>query len=308
MNNIRKWKITASVALALGLLFPSAASAQTFSDVPKTLWTHDIIMEMTELGIIKGYGNGKFGPKDTITRGQAAAMLARSMELKPIRKAKAFKDVSTSNRYYEDIMELYRAGVVDGMSAEIYGVNQKLTRAQMAKVIVSTYQLQLVTTANLNDMTGHWAEEYVRAMYHHGITVGDGTGNYGPNKPLERQHFAVFMYRAMNLHDEPVEPTDPDETVLEFDHQSDLGWFQEQLDSFVYDVTKVQQSDGTATVHVNVNLEGRQVDLKAYTDFGQTMQKLVMEHNTGIETVHVVLYVDSNVPTHLIDETHIYYN
>lgn len=52
-----------------------AAQASAFSDVTRGLWYTDAIDWAAANGVIAGYGNGKFGPNDNVTREQLAVML-----------------------------------------------------------------------------------------------------------------------------------------------------------------------------------------------------------------------------------------
>jgi S-layer homology domain. len=56
-------------------------SASNFSDVPASHWANGYIAIAVEYGLVSGYGNGKFGPGDTLTYEQAIAMLVRYMGL-----------------------------------------------------------------------------------------------------------------------------------------------------------------------------------------------------------------------------------
>ena len=56
----------------------SATDGTVFSDVPASHWANGYIVKAAELGIISGYGNGKFGPSDTVTYEQAVTMLVRA--------------------------------------------------------------------------------------------------------------------------------------------------------------------------------------------------------------------------------------
>ncbi len=49
----------------------------TYSDVTEGIWYSEAIRWATSEGIVGGYGNGKFGPNDPITREQMAAMIYR---------------------------------------------------------------------------------------------------------------------------------------------------------------------------------------------------------------------------------------
>ena len=50
-------------------------STAVFTDVPTSHWANRYVAWAYEKGIINGYGNGKFGPSDTVTYEQAIKML-----------------------------------------------------------------------------------------------------------------------------------------------------------------------------------------------------------------------------------------
>ena len=53
-----------------------------------------------------------------------------------------------------------------------------------------------------NDIHGHYAEKYIKAVAEAGLMVGDGKGNFGPDTPLTRAQLAIVLCRALEL---PVE-------------------------------------------------------------------------------------------------------
>ena len=62
----------AATGLGAGLL-----GSDIFSDIQPGAFYDEAVGEMNELGVIKGYENGNFGPNDYVTRGQVAVMLNR---------------------------------------------------------------------------------------------------------------------------------------------------------------------------------------------------------------------------------------
>lgn len=56
-----------------------AMTKQVFDDVPASHWAVGYVAKATELGIINGYGNGKFGPSDPVTYEQMVKMLVCSL-------------------------------------------------------------------------------------------------------------------------------------------------------------------------------------------------------------------------------------
>ena len=68
-------EFAAIVTRALGL---TAKDTKVFSDVPSSKWYAGYIGTANSSGIVNGVGNGKFNPEGTITRQEAAAMVARA--------------------------------------------------------------------------------------------------------------------------------------------------------------------------------------------------------------------------------------
>ena len=71
-------EFAAIVIRALGL---TAKDTKVFSDVPSSKWYAGYIGTANSSGIVNGVGSGKFNPDGTITRQEAAAMVARAAKL-----------------------------------------------------------------------------------------------------------------------------------------------------------------------------------------------------------------------------------
>ncbi|MBD5163066.1 MAG: S-layer homology domain-containing protein [Oscillibacter sp.] len=55
-------------------------TSSDFSDVPTNHWANSYVGKAAELGIVNGYGNGKFGPSDGVTYEQAVTMIVRALD------------------------------------------------------------------------------------------------------------------------------------------------------------------------------------------------------------------------------------
>lgn len=53
--------------------------SNTFSDVPTSHWANKYVARASELSIVSGYGDGKFGPDDQVTYEQAVTMVVRAI-------------------------------------------------------------------------------------------------------------------------------------------------------------------------------------------------------------------------------------
>lgn len=54
-------------------------NSTAFTDVPVGHWANAYVGKAAELGIVNGYGGGKFGPSDPVTYEQAVTMIVRAI-------------------------------------------------------------------------------------------------------------------------------------------------------------------------------------------------------------------------------------
>ena len=177
------------------------ANAKTFNDVPKSHQYYNIIDELSDAGIINGYtATNTFKPDNSVTRGQVAALITRSINLPKTVTAKDFADVPKSNSNYTAIQAMQQAGIyVADSKGNIYP-NNPITRAEMAKALVIAFDLGGSTDKQFSDVSkSHPYYKYINTLYANEVTTGS-EGKFLPNNSLSRAHFAVFMYRAMNMH------------------------------------------------------------------------------------------------------------
>lgn len=180
----------------------SKTTPALFKDVPANHQYIQQISDMNALGVINGYLDGNFKPKDAIKRHHVAAMIVRA-------KAPAvplglsynffFKDVARTHSNFRNIHLLVEGGIIDA-NPNGFNPDNTITRAQMAKMIVKAYNLTLkdgnVPQTFKDVAQDAWYKEYVEILASHNITTGSN-GYFKPNDPLSRQHFSVFLHRAI---------------------------------------------------------------------------------------------------------------
>ncbi len=120
---------------------PAGYRSSDFNDVESGRWYTGAVAWAAEKEIVKGYGNGKFGPNDPVTREQLAAILYRYTQYKgwsttaASGSLKGFADAASISSYAVDAMNW---AVDEGL---LKGANNKLspksnaTRAQVAAII-----------------------------------------------------------------------------------------------------------------------------------------------------------------------------
>ncbi|WP_342528146.1 S-layer homology domain-containing protein [Chryseomicrobium sp. FSL W7-1435] len=109
-----------------------------FSDLKEGAWYYDEVAALTELGILNGYGNGKFGPNDKLTRAQMASILTFAYNLyAPATTQIPFNDVPTTSWYFSFVQNLYFYDVTAGTTATTYSPNAFVRRDAMASFVVN---------------------------------------------------------------------------------------------------------------------------------------------------------------------------
>ncbi|MES5895393.1 MULTISPECIES: S-layer homology domain-containing protein [Bacillus cereus group] len=177
----------------------------TFTDVPSGHWSYEAIQNLKNWEIIAGYGDGRFGFGDNVTREQVAALIYRTID-----GDQYFDEdhefVSTYNDIVDDnstmfpieILALTELEIFKGDGSGNFRPKDTLTRAEMAQILTETFELQVKSTPGFKDVpAGHWAAKAINAVGSNGISAGDGSGNFAPGMKVTREQYAQFLYKAI---------------------------------------------------------------------------------------------------------------
>ncbi len=175
-----------------------------FSDVYERGWYYECIELAASLGFINGYDDGRFGPYDTLTRGQAACFAANM--------ANADNSVSYSGQYPDIAGDEYFAnntawakntGVMNGYQEGTFGPNDSLTREQVACTLFNYARVILGQDTTVTDIDGalaafpdggdvdDWAREAVAWAVNNHI-MGNG-GFINPRGNITRAEMAAMV-------------------------------------------------------------------------------------------------------------------
>ena len=66
----------------------NAAGVSEFTDVPASHWATGYVNAASQAGVIKGYGDGNFGPEDSVKYEEAVTMLIRALGYEPLTVSK----------------------------------------------------------------------------------------------------------------------------------------------------------------------------------------------------------------------------
>lgn len=132
-NNITR----AEFATLMAAIAPEAKDKKevSFSDVAKGSWYYDSVVYMAENGYIQGYGNNSFKPQKNITRAEISTILTNVYGNLGGSGKTTFTDVKAESWYYEAVMNLAKAGYINGFEDGSFRPDENATRAQAAKMV-----------------------------------------------------------------------------------------------------------------------------------------------------------------------------
>ena len=172
---------------------------QLFTDISTKHPYKKELKYLVENKLIGGYPDGTFQPDLALSRGQAAVLLVRALNLPMTNVADpGFSDLSTNSTYYKAVAAIVQAGIMGGTGEGKFEAGKPLTRAQMSKILVEAYKLTGTTETKFTDVSDkHWAYEYIHTLAANKITTGYEDNTFKPGVEVSRMHFSLFLYRTI---------------------------------------------------------------------------------------------------------------
>ncbi|MGO4528049.1 glycoside hydrolase family 3 N-terminal domain-containing protein [Paenibacillus sp. 2TAF8] len=247
------YKTIMAAAFGSMLIWAGSANAETtFVDLQYSQWAKDGIQYMAKRGTVAGYGNGKFQPQTSVTRGQAITFLVRELypeQLEqPVEKLK-YTDVPTSHPFYREIAIAEQHGLAGGFPDGSFQPNVPISRAETAAFLTRAYPLeQGAQSFRWTDTVKHWAAAPIQIMSSNGLVGGYADGMYQPDRKVSRAEYAVFMARVIRFEREAaIQAQDWDKLIS-------YMTLSEQVGQMI--MPDIRQWNGKATTTVNDGLKG----------------------------------------------------
>ena len=175
-----------------------------FTDVKRTDWFYDAVSFTYHMGIMDGVETNKFSPSTTITRAMVATMLWR-MAGEPYASGTYFDDVSYGRYYTTAVAWSARNNIIEGSGANTFGVNDPITREQLAVILYryAKYMNYSTTTSSLYgyddaNKVSSWAKDAMGWAVRNGVIGGVTNTTLCPNNTATRAEVAQMF---MNFYD-----------------------------------------------------------------------------------------------------------
>lgn len=198
--------LTLAVVAASSFASTAEAAGAEVADPPGYRFSDDdgsvhegAIEAIAAAGITLGCGDRLYCPGRAVTRGQFASLLDRALRLTDT--AQDFFSDDDGNVHEAAINRLAEAGVTAGCGPRRFCPGDRLSRAQMATLLVRALpHLEDPATADFfSDDGGSVHEVAINTLAYNGVAAGCGPRRFCPRESVRRDQMASFLARALGL-------------------------------------------------------------------------------------------------------------
>ncbi|MCD8356853.1 MAG: S-layer homology domain-containing protein [Clostridia bacterium] len=126
---------------------PESKKNSAFHDVKEGAWYADAVAWAAQNNIVAGYGKGKFGPNDSVTREQAAQIMYayaayKGVDVSGQAALDSYQDAKTVSAWAVSAMRwAVSSNIIVGTSADQLSPRKTATRAEAAQIIIKLMDL-----------------------------------------------------------------------------------------------------------------------------------------------------------------------
>ena len=182
---------------------PNTGAELPFTDVKATNWSYEDIAYVYEKGLMQGTSATTFSPQLSTSRAMIVTILWRLEGSPVVNYAMSFDDVAPDQWYTEAIRWAQANGIVNGYSAEKFGMNDPITREQMATILYRyagfkgydvSAKADLAKFAD-SDKVGSWAVDAIAWANAEGLVNGTSATTLSPKGSATREQVAAILHR-----------------------------------------------------------------------------------------------------------------
>jgi gamma-D-glutamyl-L-lysine dipeptidyl-peptidase len=178
----------------------NVSAAPSFKDVGDKHGSRAELDYLAGRGIIFADPQQNFGVNEEITRLEASAMIIKALGLETVNRPNPnFSDVTPKDEGYNIIATIADEGIVNGNANGEFMPNNKLTRGQMAAILVGAFKLKGTSEHVFKDVDSvYWASGAIKTLFANEVTTGYPNNTYKPTAFITKGNFGVFLARILN--------------------------------------------------------------------------------------------------------------
>ena len=205
-------RILALLLTAALLTFPlSASAAAGYSDIPEGHWATADIEKAGQYGLMEGYGDGRFGLEDSLTRASFVTILCRMFSWQSVTpETPSYIDVAPDGWYYASVETALANGALEHTVS--FRPEDPISREEMAIMLVRALGYEQLALAEydfdlpFSDVTEN--KGYIALAWQIGLTNGieqDGQLLFQPNTSATREQAAAMLVRVYERYTSGIE-------------------------------------------------------------------------------------------------------
>lgn len=181
--------------------------SERFSDIPAGAWYESAVSYALERGLFSGTSERTFSPEGTMTRAMLVTVLWRMDGSPEAVSEDKFSDVINGSWYADAVAWASANDIVNGYGGGVFGVNDSITRQQLAAVLYRYASLKGVDTSAAADISAYadakavaaWAETPMSWSVAKGIITGSGEKTLAPAGAATRAQTAAILTRFTDV-------------------------------------------------------------------------------------------------------------
>ncbi|PDZ15883.1 S-layer homology domain-containing protein [Bacillus anthracis] len=136
-DNVTRGQVARMIYAYVKPIDADASFKNPFTDIKGHMFEKEILALAKE-GLVAGYGEGKFGPDDILTREQMAQVLTNAFKFKATKTKTIFTDIDKNSWAYNAINALEENGVTAGTGSNKYSPQMHVTREQYSQFLYNS--------------------------------------------------------------------------------------------------------------------------------------------------------------------------
>ena len=208
MKNLRRF-LSCLLAVTMLLALGVTASAAEFTDVPAGSDYAEAVQWASDNGYIYGYGDGRFGVNDNVTRAQLATIFHRAAGTPAASGTSRFSDAEAGAYYINALSWAETAGLIAGYPDGRFGVGDPVTRQQVATILWRWAGSPAASAGNYSDENAisAYAQTAVDWSRSNGIIAARSDGRFAPTDNATRGEIVSALYNYMGKTSTPPTST-----------------------------------------------------------------------------------------------------
>jgi trimeric autotransporter adhesin len=129
---------------------------------------------LKKAGVFDGYTDGSAGLDKEMSRAEFAAVIVRLLDLEKVSSTSSYKDVADHWGHKDGYIEaVTKAKIMDGVADGEFNPDGKVTKEQLATILVRALGLQAEADASVEGTVSDWAKGFVAAAIKAGLLTAE---------------------------------------------------------------------------------------------------------------------------------------